>query len=74
MAVLLSKPADARLLTIAETAKFLRIGQRTLEGMIANGRFPVIRLSKGLIRIDPRDIRLFVDSHKKPLLGDNIHE
>ena len=62
---------NASLLTVSETAKFLRIGQRTLEGMIAIGRFPVIRMSRGLIRIDPQDIVTFIQSHKDSNFGAN---
>jgi excisionase family DNA binding protein len=48
-----------RLLTVAETASFFQVSEKTIRRMIARGEFAVVRIGRS-IRIDPEVIEKIV--------------
>jgi excisionase family DNA binding protein len=55
----------SRLLTIAETAEQLHISYREIFRVIERGDLPVIRLSRRLVRIDPKDLEGYIASKRE---------
>jgi excisionase family DNA binding protein len=53
-----------RLLTIAETAKALRICERGVRGLIAERILPVVRVGSRAVRVHPEDLERFIDERR----------
>jgi excisionase family DNA binding protein len=52
----------AELLTVSETAAALRLGERTVRGMIADGRLPVVRpAGLRVVRVPSAAVRRLLD-------------
>ena len=54
-----------RLLTVVEAAERLAVSRRTLQGWIASGTFPVVRLSARCVRVRPEDLEAFIEAAGK---------
>jgi len=52
--------APDALLTVAQAAKRLQVGERTLRDCIARGHLPVVRLSARCLRIQPEDLEAYI--------------
>lgn len=63
----LDDQADAEamtpLLTYAGAATLLRVTDRTVWGLVASGKLPAVRIGRA-VRIDPVDLRAFVERQK----------
>ena len=53
------------LLTKAEAARLLNVCTRTVDNLVASGRLKLVKLGTAA-RIDPRDLRAFIDAAKQP--------
>ncbi len=53
-----------RLLTLDEAAEVLHVHKRTIERLVAARRLTVVRF-RGAVRVDPADLRDFIDSHRE---------
>jgi excisionase family DNA binding protein len=57
---------EARLLTIEEVAKYLRVSVLTVRWLRQDGRFaPAVKVGRRLVW-DPRDVAAWVESHREP--------
>ena len=52
------------LLMKAEAAKLLAVCPRTVDNLVASGRLKLVKLGTAA-RIDPRDLRAFIDAAKQ---------
>ncbi len=57
------------LLTYTEAAKVLCVTERTIRQFVADGKLPVVRFGR-TVRIDPADLRAFINSAKRRDSGD----
>jgi len=57
-------PLVEPLLTKSQAAKLLAVCPRTVDNLIAAGRLKVVKLGTAA-RIDPRDLRAFIDAAKQ---------
>jgi len=48
------------LLTVTEASVRLAVSLRTTRALIAEGRLPVIRISRGCVRVHPADLDRFI--------------
>lgn len=55
------------LLTYRQAAQVLGVTDRTLRTLVSEGRLPAVRFGRS-VRIDPADLRRFIDSAKR---GEN---
>jgi excisionase family DNA binding protein len=53
------------LLTLAEAAKLLAIGERTLWRLTDDGEIPVVRVGRRGVRYDRRDLVAWIDRAKR---------
>lgn len=53
------RPLPTRLLTVAETASFFQVSEKTIRRMIGRGALPFVRIGRS-IRIDPKVIEKIV--------------
>ena len=60
---LAKKHAEAPLLRIDAAADRLGIGNRTMRGLISDGKIPVVRIGRA-VRIDPSDLARFIEERK----------
>ena len=51
------------LLTYREVAKTLRVSERTIWTLVNRGELPAVRFGKS-VRIDPTDLRAFIEQAK----------
>ena len=56
-------PDLERLLTYREAGKFLGVTERTVFTLVKGGRLPSVRFGRS-VRIDPVDLRTFIDRSK----------
>ncbi len=59
-------PAGAKLLTLDEVARELKVSRRFLEVQAARGRLRRVRLSARCIRIRRADLNAYIDSSSNP--------
>ena len=52
------------LLTKKQAAKWLKVCERTVTSLIASGKLRAVKFDRA-VRIDPDDLRAFVDASKK---------
>lgn len=57
-----------QLLTYRQTANVLGVTDRTVRTLVKTGALPAVRFG-GSIRVDPRDLRQFVDDAKRGRTG-----
>ncbi len=58
------RPLPTRLLTVAETASFFQVSEKTIRRLIDRGELPVVRLGRS-VRIDPEAIeKMMVQSEQ----------
>ncbi len=55
-----------RLLTVQEVADFLRLKRQTIYVMVMRRQIPHLKLSTGVLRFDPDEIRKFLEEKKQP--------
>lgn len=60
-------PTGARLLTLDEVARELKVSRRFLEIQAARGRLRRVHLSQRCIRIRRSDLNAYIDSNSKPI-------
>lgn len=53
------------LLTLAEVARALACSKRTVEAWASSGRLPVLRLSRGIVRVAPADLAAFLAARRE---------
>lgn len=63
-----STNAPERLLTYRETADFLGVTDRTVRTLVSTHVLPAVRFG-GSVRIDPADLREFVENAKRERKG-----
>jgi excisionase family DNA binding protein len=59
------------LLTLDEAALILKVSKSWVENQIRLGRLPKTKLGK-IIRIEPSDLRAFIDRHKAKGVEENV--
>ncbi len=59
-----------RLLTYGEAAEVLGVTDRTVRSLVKTGALPAVRFG-GSVRIDPRDLRKFIENAKGERKGAN---
>ena len=52
-------------LTVRQTAELLSVCERTLRTMIADGRFPTVRVSRRRLGVDPRVLKAWIKTHRR---------
>ncbi|MGH2496723.1 MAG: helix-turn-helix domain-containing protein [Ktedonobacteraceae bacterium] len=57
---------DETLLTVEDVAQRLQIKPDTVRRWIRTGKLPAIELG-GRLRIDPKDLQMFLDKHRRKL-------
>ena len=57
-------PTVERLLKYADAAKLLGVTERTLWALVDQGKLPAVRFGRS-VRIDPADLRAFIDASKR---------
>jgi excisionase family DNA binding protein len=57
-------PEVVRLLTVAAAAEALAVSERTLRSLIAEGSFPIVRVSARRVRFHPEDLRRFIEERR----------
>jgi excisionase family DNA binding protein len=60
-----TEPSTLELLTYSETAKLLRVSDRTVWGLCKRGELAAVRIGQS-VRIDRRDLLAFVEAQKAP--------
>jgi excisionase family DNA binding protein len=60
-----------KLLTVAEMAEHLRLSRWTVYGIAADGRLPVIRLSRRRLRFDPGEVAEAIRRTSGPTTATN---
>ena len=58
----MNKTEPERLLSVAEVADRLGLSQRTVRAYAANGRLPLVRLSRRCVRIRETDLARLVEA------------
>ncbi len=56
---------DEALLRVKETADLLGICERLARTLIAAGEIPIVRVSARAIRVDPRDLEVFIKRRRR---------
>ena len=64
-----SPPPIERLLTKPQAAELLGVSARQLDYFIGAGKLRVVRLSRNMTKIDPADLRAFIESLKRQEVG-----
>jgi len=59
------------LMTKSAAAKLLGVCPRTIDNLIAAGRLEVVKVGTAA-RIDPKDLRAFIDQAKRPAGGEQL--
>jgi excisionase family DNA binding protein len=57
--------APSPLLTLAETAKLLKISTRHLARVISAGDLPVVRVTARVVRISPADLDAYIEGKRE---------
>ena len=52
------------LLTVDEVAQLTKLNSRTIRRLIARGELPSVRPVRGSVRVDPRDLRAYLDERR----------
>jgi excisionase family DNA binding protein len=58
------KKKRKNLLKIPETAERLNVGVRTVYRLVENGKLRAVKISGGICRVDPKDLKIFIKKHK----------
>lgn len=61
-------PIVERLLTYREAGKLLGVTERTIWTLVTEGELPRVRFGRS-VRIDPADLRAYIDRCKTPAPG-----
>jgi len=61
-------PIVEKLLTYKAAGELLGVTERTVWNLVADGELPAVRFGRS-VRIDPADLRWFIDKSKAPAPG-----
>jgi len=59
-------PMVEKLLTYKQAGELLGVTERTVWTLVADGELPAVRFGRS-VRIDPADLRAYIDSRKTPV-------
>lgn len=58
-------PKGRPLMTIRDVAELAGVSERTVRAWRASGALPVIKFSRGSVRVDPRDYDRFLEQRRQ---------
>ena len=67
-------PTPPSLLTLNEVAHYLSVTRRCVGDYIRYRALPVIRISAGMVRVDPQRLDEWISEHSEAVTADDVEE
>ena len=67
-------PTPPSLLTLNQVARYLGVTRRCVSDYIRYRALPVIRISTGMVRVDPQRLEGWISEHSEGVTADDVEE